>query len=134
MYCTADQVVQLTGISYKKFNFGSSNTPEADFITMIEEWISQAEDLINTYCNVETFTENNITPPAIQNITIRLTRNMVNLAQVSKNTDVIKVDDWTIDTVKSDIFTDDLKRDLKPFKVDKFNTAHTVSFSAITGD
>ena len=60
---------------------------------------------------------------------------MVALAQARKDTPVIKVNDWTIKTVGSDIFTEDLKDDLAPFVHErKSYKSDKIDFFAITGD
>ena len=47
---------------------------------------------------------------------------------------IIKVNDWKISTVSSDIFTEDLKRDLEPYKKESSNKSDKIDFFAITGD
>jgi hypothetical protein len=58
---------------------------------------------------------------------------MVSLAIQSRDSPIIKVNDWTIATVPSDIFTDELKDDLKPFIKDSSNEPNSIGVLAITG-
>ena len=58
---------------------------------------------------------------------------MCTLAIQRRDTPIIKVNDWNIQTVPSDIFTDDLKEDLRPFVKDAGNDYSKIGFFAITG-
>ena len=99
-------------------------------------WIS-VEDIINfnglkpKHLNLD---NDDTVPAAVQNVCLRLTSNMVTLAIQKRDSPVIKVNDWTIQTVSSDIFTEDLKKDLDAFKVDKSNSSDVIDIFAITGE
>ena len=58
---------------------------------------------------------------------------MVSLAIQRRDNPIIKVNDWTIQQVSSDIFTDDLKADLEPFVNDGGNRPGLIGVLAITG-
>ena len=72
--------------------------------------------------------------PALQNICNRLVGNMHVLAVSRRDTPIIKVNDWTVKSVPSVVFTDDIKSDLAPFVKDSSNDYKKVGFFAITGD
>jgi hypothetical protein len=59
---------------------------------------------------------------------------MVKLAIQNRDSPIIKVNDWTIQTVPTDIFTDDLKDDLKPYIKDSSTEPNSIGVLAITGD
>ena len=59
---------------------------------------------------------------------------MVSLAVQKRDSPIIKVNDWTIQNVPSDIFTDDLKDDLKPFIKDSSNEPNSIGVLTITGE
>ena len=74
-------------------------------------------------------------PPAVVNVCLRLTANMVALAQARKDTPVIQVKEWNVQTVSSNIFSNDLKRDLTPFVHErKSYKGDEIDFFVITGD
>ena len=58
---------------------------------------------------------------------------MVSLAIQKRDNPIIKVNDWTIQGLSSDIFTDDLKDDLKPFIKDSSTEPNSIGVYAITG-
>jgi hypothetical protein len=58
---------------------------------------------------------------------------MVKLAVQNRDSPIIKVNDWTIQTVPTDIFTDDLKSDLKPYIKDSSTEPNSIGVYAITG-
>ena len=129
MMVDVDDVITFHGLKPQDFRFDKHD--EAKLEKVIQEWISQSESLIKTYTNNE-FTQG--IPEAVKNVCLRLTSNIITLAIQRRDSPIIKVNDWTISTISSNVFTDDLKEDLKPFIIDKSHKSDRVSFLAITGD
>ena len=129
MWISTTLVINFTGLKPKQFNL--EKTDDTGLDEMLAEWILQCQSLIETYTH-RTYTDSNV-PPAVQNVLLRLVSNMVTLAIQRRDTPIIKVNDWNIQTVPSDIFTDDLKDDLSPFVKDSHNDYTKVGFFAITG-
>ena len=129
LWITTNSVIQFHGLKPKNFNLEKTDT--TGLANIISEWIIQGQSLINTYTHRE-YTSLTITP-AIQNVLLRLVSNMCTLAIQRRDTPIIKVNDWNIQTVPSDIFTDDLKEDLRPFVKDSSNDYGKIGFFAITG-
>ena len=129
MWITADQVIQFNGLKPSKLNLDKTDTIGLE--EMVNDWIKQCQSLIETYTH-RTYTDGKV-PGAVQNIHLRLVSNMAVLAIQRRDSPIIKVNDWTIQTVPSDIFTDDLKNDLKPFIKDSSNDYGKIGFFAITG-
>ena len=129
MWIEADQVITFQGLKPKSLNLDKEDT--AGLEKMVSDWISQCQSLIEEYIH-RTYSDD-VVPGAVQNILLRLTSNMVTLAIQRRDSPIIKVNDWTIQTVPSDIFTDDLKHDLKPFVKDSSNDYGKIGFFAITG-
>ena len=130
MWISVEQVVQFHGLKPKQFNLEKTDT--TGLHNMVSEWILQCQSLIETYTNRK-YSDDNV-PGAVQNICLRLCSNMATLAIQRRDSPIIKVNDWTIATVPSDIFTDDLKNDLKPFVKDSSNDYTKIGFFAITGE
>ena len=120
-YCTVDDVKNMSGV--KPAKMGSQyKDDEAAFQSLIEDWISQAESLINSYCkrNWYPVVENGTTteihvPLAVKNVCIRLVANIIALRYARKENPIKKVNDFSMTIFSSEVFTDDLKEDLKPF-------------------
>lgn len=129
LWITPQDVISFHGLKPKNFNL--EKTDITGLNSILTKWILQAQSLIETYCHRE---YDEIVPRAVQNICLRLVSNMVTLSIQRRDTPIIKVNDWTISTVPSDIFTDDLKNDLKPFIKDSSNDYNKIGFFAITGD
>ena len=129
MWITVDQIINFHGLKPKNLNLDKDDYNGLDGI--VSDWILQCQSLIETYTN-RTYTDDNV-PLAVQNVCLRLTSNMVTLAIQKRDSPIIKVNDWTIQTIGSDIFTDDLKHDLKPFVKDSSNDYSKIGFFAITG-
>lgn len=108
-YCEPEDVIIVTGITVKTFRLDS----EEALTNLVKEWIGQASALIDSYTKTTQDTDN--LPLAIKNICIRVTANMVTFAESRKNSPLVKVNDWTIKTVPTEILTDDIREDLKPF-------------------
>ena len=130
MWISVDEVIQFHGLKPKHLNLDKDDNQKLEQI--ISDWIIQAQDLINVYTNRH-YTDENVRP-AVRNICLRLTSNMVSLAIQKRDSPIIKVNDWTIQNVSSDIFTDELKLDLKPFVKDSSTEPNTIGVLAITGE
>lgn len=60
---------------------------------------------------------------------------MVTFAESRKNSPLLKVNDWTIKTVPTEILTDDLRQDLKPFTKEELRDDKSrIQFLAVTGE
>jgi hypothetical protein len=129
MWISVDDVINFHGLKPKHLNLDKDDTTTLQEI--VSGWIEQSQDLINMYTN-RNYTDTTVRP-AVQNICLRLTSNMVKLAVQNRDSPIIKVNDWTITTVPSDIFTDDLKEDLKPFIKDSSTEPDSIGVLAITG-
>lgn len=129
MWISVDNIINFTGVKPKHLNLEKDDDSKLEEI--IGDWILQSQDLINMYTN-RNYTDGNVRP-AIQNICTRLTANMVTLAIQRRDSPIVKVNDWTISNVPSDIFTDDLKNDLKPYIKDSSNDRDSIGVLAITG-
>ena len=127
-----EDVIEFTGVKPQTFRFEKGDTSRLE--TLLEKWILQAEGLIISYCNYD-FNDLEEIPPAVVNVCLRLTANMVALAQARKDTPVIQVKEWNVQTVSSNIFSNDLKRDLTPFVHErKSYKGDEIDFFVITGD
>ena len=130
MWISVDDVINFHGLKPKHLNLDKDDDSKLE--TIVSGWIEQSQDLINMYTN-RNYTDETVRP-AIQNICLRLTGNMVSLAIQKRDNPIIKVNDWTIQNVPSDIFTDDLKHDLKPFIKDSSSEPDSIGVYAITGE
>jgi hypothetical protein len=129
MWISVDDVINFHGLKPKHLNLDKDDNAKLNDI--VSEWIIQSEDLINRYTN-RNYTDDTVRP-AIQNVCLRLTSNMVKLAIQNRDSPIIKVNDWTIQTVPTDIFTDDLKDDLKPYIKDSSTEPNSIGVYTITG-
>ena len=129
MWISVDDVINFHGLKPKHLNLDKDDDSKLE--TIVSGWIEQSQDLINMYTN-RNYTDETVRP-AIQNICLRLTGNMVSLAIQKRDNPIIKVNDWTIQNVPSDIFTDELKEDLKPFIKDSSTEPDSIGILAITG-
>lgn len=128
MMVNVDEVIKFHGLKPKHLNLDKDDTAEME--KLVEEWITQCEDLIKSYTNNKFL---NNTPPAVKNVCLRLCSNMITLAIQRRDSPIIKVNDWTISTLPSEIFTDDLKKDLKPYVIDHSTISDNIDIFTITG-
>lgn len=125
---TPQDIIELTGVKPQSFRLKTTQELE----TLLNKWIIQSEGLITSYCN-NYFTEE--VPPAVKNVCLRLTANFVAFSQSRNNTPVVKVNEWTVQAISSRIFTNDLKADLEPFKIErKSYKSDKIDFFTISGD
>ena len=131
MWIQVDDVIHFHGLKPQHLNLAKDDTTTLN--TIITDWISQSESLIKTYCHIKTISDSDVSD-AMRNVCLRLTSNMVSLAIQKRDNPIIKVNDWTIQGLSSDIFTDDLKEDLAPFVKDSTNEPNAIGVLAITGE
>lgn len=129
MWISVDELINFTGLKPKHLNLDKDDYRGLDNI--VSDWILQSQDLINVYTN-RNYTTKNVRP-AVKNVCLRLAANMVSLAIQRRDNPIIKVNDWTVQNVSSDVFTDELKHDLKPFIKDSSNERNSIGVLAITG-
>lgn len=111
MWCEAKDIILITNVKPRQFQLEKEDT--AGLNEILGEWILTAQNIIEEYCDKE-FTEP--IPKAVVNVCIRLVSNMVAFSLLRKDSPLVKVNDWKMEYVGSEIFTEDLKLDLKPFK------------------
>lgn len=131
MWISVDDVVHFHGLKPQHLNLEKTDTTKLEGI--ITDWILQSESLIKTYCHIKSIEDTDVSD-AMKNVCLRLTSNMVSLAIQKRDNPIIKVNDWTIQGLSSDIFTDDLKEDLAPFVKDSSNDTNSIGVLAITGE
>ncbi len=129
MWISVEDVIDFHGLKPQHLNLDKQDTTKLEEI--VSDWIIQAQDLINTYTN-RNYTDETV-KPSVKNVCLRLTSNMVSLSIQKRDSPIIKVNDWTISNVPSNIFTDDLKEDLKPFIKDSSTEPNAIGVLAITG-
>ena len=113
-YCSVDDVKKLTRAKAEKF--GYKDNPN-EFEELIQDWINQSESHINSYCRKQW--DDKDVPLAVKNVCLRLTSNMIAFYHARKDDPIKKVDDFSIKIFSSEIFTEDLRQDLKPFRKSK---------------
>ena len=131
MWITVENVIHFHGLKPQHLNLAKDDTTTLN--TIISDWISQSESLIKTYCHIKSIEDTDVSD-AMKNVCLRLTSNMVSLAIQKRDNPIIKVNDWTIQGLSSEIFTDDLKADLEPFVNDASTDPSKLGILAITGE
>lgn len=109
-YSTPEEVIHYTGV--KPVDFGLEE--QAELITLIETWLLQVKDLIDRDRNRNYLSEVEV-PAGIENIAMRMAANMVALANLRRETPVVKHDDFNIKMVEDKIFTNGIKEDLSRY-------------------
>ena len=133
LWISATDVINFNGLKPQHLNISKTDEhADEKLAEIINTWIIQSQDLINAYTN-RNYTSETVRP-AIQNVCLRLTSNMVSLAIQKRDNPIIKVNDWTVANVPSDVFTTELKNDLKPFIKDSSTEPNSIGFIAITGE
>ena len=121
MYCTSEDVIISTGVNKKKLGFKDD---EIEFQNQLSDWIHQAESMINGYCkrNLYPYIDEDgkkvevKIPGAVKNVCIRVVSNMIAFYFKRRNDPIRKVNEYQVKVFESDVFTEDLKSDLKPYR------------------
>lgn len=113
-YCSVEDVQILSGVKPK--NLGLKED-ESKFNEIITEWINQAEGYINSYCKrTWAGTEEDPVPMMVKSVCARLVSNIIAFHFARKDNPIRKVNDFSTTIFSSEVFTDDLRQDLKPFR------------------
>ena len=114
-YCSVEDVQNLSGIKAKHLGLKDD---EPKFEEIINEWIDQAEDYIDSYCKRtwETDDDHTPVPRVVKSVCTRLVANIIAFHLSRKDNPIRKVNDYTTKIFGSEVFTDDLRQDLKPFR------------------
>ena len=122
-YCTVEDVLKVTKAKPSNFGFKKDDlAKERKLHDLINDWIMQSEAYINAYCKRNWYnrTIHGRTIPVgvplvVKNVCIRLTSNIMAFAYYRQDLPIKNVEDLTVKINSSEIFTDDLKEDLKPY-------------------
>ena len=115
-YSTVEDVKQYTGIQPRDLNFDE----ESDLDTFIEARLIEIKDLIDhdrnrDYSKEVDAGERLIVPPGIHHIALRMMANLIGYAVVRRDTPIVRISDFAVQTIDDKIFTPDLKRDLSRY-------------------
>lgn len=135
-YCTLNDVKNISRVTHKKL--GLDKEKDKDKLDeILDEWILQATALITDY------TKNPLTSDDVENTTTkyyvyknlasRIVANMCALSAAYKSHSVVKVNDWTIKTVPSNIFPEDMKAELDNYKEEQDLSGTSVYILTATG-
>lgn len=135
-YCTIDDVKDISRVTHKKLGL-DKETEYEKLDQILEQWILQASALINDY------TKNPLTEQDIQqentkyyvykNVSSRIVTNMCALSSAHKSFSVVKVNDWTIKTVPSEIFPTNMKGELNNYKNETTNSSTNFGILTVKG-
>ena len=103
-------MLHFTGLKPQHLKLDKTDTSGLNAI--VQDWIKQSESLIMSYTHNDFA---NGVSDAVKNVCLRLTSNMVALSVARRDTPITQPNDWTVQILSSEIFTDDLKEDLEPF-------------------
>ena len=131
-YCSIKDVKDLSRVTPNKIGLDKGEADELDNI--LQEWILQASALINDYTNnplTETDTNQQTTKYYVyRNIATRIVANMCALSAAYKSHSVVKVNDWSISTVPSEVFPVAMKKELENYNSETSN--NSTAFGVLT--
>lgn len=131
-YCSVDDVKDISRVTHKKL--GLDKAKEFDKLDQIlEKWILEASALINDYTNnpltIKEMEAEGTKYYLYRNIASRIVANMCALSAAYKSHSVVKINDWTIRTVPSEIFPVAMKEELENYRAE---TGGSLGFGILT--
>jgi len=112
-YSTADEVIQYTGVHPQDLGLES----DEELKKVIEGWLVQIKDIIdqdrnrNYHQEVEDGKRTEV-PPGINHIAMRVCANVIAQATFRRESTIVQVDDYQVQMLDDQIFTDAIKKDL----------------------
>jgi len=135
-YCTIEDVKDISRVTNRKIGLDKEKD-NGKLDTILEKWILEASALINDYTgNPLTTTEaeeQGTKYYLYRNVSSRIVANMCALAAAYKSHSVVKVNDWTIRTVPSEIFPVSMKEELGNYKTESSVSRLGFGILAVTG-
>lgn len=135
-YCNIEDVKNLSRVTPNKLGLAKEDTNLLDEI--LAEWIKEATALINDYTEnplTQTEYENQGTKYYVyRNIATRIVSNLCALSAAYKSHSVVKINDWTIRTVPSEVFPDAMKSELSGYKTETTGTSTKFGILTVTGE
>ena len=123
-YSTADEVIQYTGVHPQDLGLES----DEELKKVIEGWLVQIKDIIdqdrnrNYHQEVEDGKRTEV-PPGINHIAMRVCANVIAQATFRRESTIVQVDDYQVQMLDDQIFTDAIKKDLARYpKKSRFGT------------
>lgn len=135
-YCSIDDVKNISRVTHKKLGLDKERDKDK-LDTILLEWIREASALINDYTKNPLTTEEAEAQDTkyyvYKNLASRIVANMCALSAAYKSHSVVKVNDWTINTVPSRIFPVEMKAELNNFKEETDLSGASVYILTATG-
>ena len=123
-------MLHFTGLKPQHLKLEKTDTTGLN--TIVQDWIKQSQSLIESYTHNDF---SNGVSDAVKNVCLRLTSNMVALSVARRDTPITQPNDWTVQILSSEIFSQDLKDDLEPFvKQAVTGKSDNVFVFAVTGE
>lgn len=110
-YSTAEEVMQYTGV--KPGDLGLNE--EQELKDVLEGWLIQIKDIIDKDRNRNYHREGSEVPPGINHIAMRVCANVVAQASFRRESTIVQVDDYRIQMVDDQIFTEAIRSDLSRY-------------------
>lgn len=110
-YGSVDSAIAMTGI--RPEHLGLDPGEEQKMKDLLDGWLSEVSDLIERHKN-RSFGDQ--PPPGINSIATRALANLINYARHTREAQVVRVDDWTVNALEAQVLTRDLKRELRAYK------------------
>ena len=110
-YSTAEEVMQYTGV--KPGDLGLNE--EQELKDVLEGWLIQIKDIIDKDRNRNYHREGSEVPPGINHIAMRVCANVVAQASFRRESTIVQVDDYRIQMVDDQIFTEAIREDLSRY-------------------
>jgi len=115
-YSTADEVIQYTGVHPQDLGLESYE----GLNRVIEGWLVQIKDIIDKDRNRDYHQEveegkRTEVPPGIHHIAMRICANVIAQATFRRESTIVQVDDYKVQMLDDQIFTDAIKKDLSRY-------------------
>lgn len=130
MYCSIEDVTNLTGVKSKQW-FKNSDNPEEELQKLLEDWITLASDAIDKYCNRQfpSLSETTTPPGTVRLACSLMVSNLMAFAQTRRDTPIIKHNDWNVDFLKVEFMDDNIREMLEEYRVSKVNSSKLSIFT-----
>lgn len=126
-YSTPEDVIRYAGIHPPDLGFEEDQEDEVK--ELIEHWLVQIKDVMDQETGVDFHKAEGGVPPGIDHIAMRAAANVVAQASYRRESTIVQVDDYHIEMLDDNIFTESIMRDLR-----KYARKNKISIMVVKGD
>lgn len=119
MYGTAQDIIDLTGITPQALGFEENQTTQLN--TLLNTWLTRISAHIDLRLGDGAILQTDSKYPALVDVCLRTTAKLVAIALQQRTSPIVQINDFAISVLNTSAVIQDLDNELKPFQRRRVN-------------